>query len=197
MAKCSMDGCEKEVVSRGFCGTHYMRWRKHGDAAKVSRVALKGKGLRDRYECQAIKKDGCWDWSGHKDKKGYGRIMVDGKIRLAHRVSWELHERLLKPGEQVLHRCDNPSCTNPEHLFVGSQKDNIRDMWAKGRAKPGKINSVGSANGSSRLTSDDVYAIRASKEPTRYLAAFYGIHPTHVWNIRARRSWKHLPEKET
>jgi hypothetical protein len=195
MPKCSMDGCDKAAVSRGFCGTHYMRWRKHGDAAKVSRVALKGKDLRDRFECQSVRKDGCWGWTGHKDEKGYGRIMVDGKIRLAHRVSWELHNGRLKPGEQVLHKCDNPSCTNPEHLFVGSQKDNIRDMWAKGRANPGKIDSVGAANGSSRLTDADVYAIRASKEPKKYLAAFYGVTYAQIWNIQTRRSWKHLPER--
>jgi hypothetical protein len=197
MSKCSMDGCLKEAKARGYCDTHYMRFRKHGDAAKVSRVALKGKGLRDRFECQAVKKEGCWDWLGHKDDRGYCRIMVGGKIQLAHRVSWELHRGPLSDGQHVCHKCDNPSCTNPAHLFIGSQKDNIRDMYSKGRQNPGKGKpfEAGVANGNTSLSDSDVYAIRASKEPKKYLAAFYGVTYAQIWNIQTRRSWKHLPER--
>jgi hypothetical protein len=197
MAKCSIEGCEKDAVARGFCQTHYMRWRKHGDATKVSRVALKGKSLRERFDCQAVKKYGCWDWIGHKDKKGYGRILVEGKIQLAHRVSWELANGPVPNGLLVLHRCDNPSCTNPEHLFVGTQKDNIDDMVNKGRDRRGHPILKGIANGATFLSDDDVYAIREWNGSLKEAAAHYRISYGQIWNIRTRRSWKHLPERNT
>lgn len=80
----------------------------------------------------------CWTWMGSKDGSGYGRIKDDrGKSPLkAYRLSWEMHNRPLKDGEVVCHRCDNPSCVNPDHLFVGTQRDNMRDASNKGRLSP-------------------------------------------------------------
>ncbi len=76
---------------------------------------------------------GCWLWTGTASAEGYGAISVAGRMVLAHRVSWELHRTPLRTGECVLHHCDNPSCVNPGHLFVGSLADNSRDMTKKGR----------------------------------------------------------------
>lgn len=75
---------------------------------------------------------GCWLWRGALDDKGYGRIKIAKGMRLAHRISW-----LLKKGPigdlNVLHKCDNPACVNPDHLFLGTHSDNMKDCWAKGR----------------------------------------------------------------
>ena len=191
MTKCSIEGCEKEHASRGYCQTHYMRWRKHGDATKVSRVALRGKSLDERFECQVIRKDGCWDWTGHKDSRGYCRIMVDGKIELAHRVSWQMTCGKIPENMVVCHRCDNPSCVNPEHLFLDTQWGNLADMRAKGRDNQ----PCGEANGNSSLRREDIYYIRASRKKPSELADHFNMTPTGIRRIQRRETWKHLPER--
>lgn len=83
--------------------------------------------------------DSCWEWTGTKDKDGYGKLSIGGrkvnggKIYTAHRLSWMLNYGVIPNGLWVLHRCDNPCCCNPKHLFLGTVKDNVDDMRAKGR----------------------------------------------------------------
>lgn len=94
--------------------------------------------LEDRFFTKVHKNEGCWNWSGATMPNGYGLIRSaggrGGNTTLAHRVSYEIHSGSKIPnGLYVLHRCDNRRCVNPEHLFLGTQKDNIRDMIAKGR----------------------------------------------------------------
>ena len=75
----------------------------------------------------------CWIWKGTKQKNGYGRIKVDGKSLLAHRLSYELNMSKIPNGLWVLHKCDNPKCVNPNHLFLGNRSDNMKDAFKKGR----------------------------------------------------------------
>lgn len=82
--------------------------------------------------------DVCWEWLGYKTKKGYGQLPVMHPHRRAHRMAFELSGGRLKPGEVVLHRCDNPPCCNPRHLFAGTQLDNVRDRQSKGRQAKGE-----------------------------------------------------------
>lgn len=77
----------------------------------------------------------CWHWCGPTNAFGYGRITYQGKLSVAHRLSWVAFNGPIPDGLSVLHRCDNPSCINPEHLFLGTYSDNLRDAWAKGRNK--------------------------------------------------------------
>lgn len=80
------------------------------------------------------KTQGCWNWTGYSKRKGWhGTIKVSGKDWQAHRLSWLLHYGVLHDNAFVLHKCDNPLCVNPKHLFIGSQADNCRDMLRKGR----------------------------------------------------------------
>ncbi len=92
--------------------------------------------------------DACWIWTGALHRQGYGSIKVDKATALAHRVSWLLcHGEM--PAQCVCHRCDNPPCVNPSHLFLGSYADNMRDMTLKGR------------HGGTKLSDADVRALRA------------------------------------
>lgn len=97
--------------------------------------------LIDRFLDKVEKTEGCWIWKASKNSKGYGFFYTGrgpAKMDSAHRVSYELFKTAIPPGYNILHRCDTPSCVNPDHLFIGTQKDNIDDMVAKKRNKPGK-----------------------------------------------------------
>lgn len=76
---------------------------------------------------------GCWVWTGLKNWGGYGRMRINKRDKIAHRYSWELHFGNIPAGRLVCHKCDNRSCVNPHHLFLGSHKDNYQDMISKGR----------------------------------------------------------------
>ena len=74
----------------------------------------------------------CWRWKGFKNKQGYGRMGIAASVCVnAHRISWVIHNGEIPEGKFVCHRCDNPECTNPEHLFLGTRQDNINDMMIK------------------------------------------------------------------
>lgn len=134
---------------------------------------------------------GCWEWQAARDPNGYGRISVKYKMRLPHRVSFELHRGPIPPGVFVLHRCDNPSCLNPDHLFLGDQAANMADKASKGRAVfPLKR---GVDNGYAKLTEADVFAIRASDGLSqRKLAKQFGVSQLHISRIRRGIVWAHL-----
>lgn len=80
--------------------------------------------------------DDCWNWTGYKTEKGYGKFGINYRAHLAHRLSYEYFIEPIPKGLFVCHHCDNPSCVNPFHLFVGTNRDNMIDMYAKGRGNP-------------------------------------------------------------
>lgn len=89
----------------------------------------------DRFFSKVVKNpdNGCWEWTGAHGPAGHGQFVVDHKKVVASRFSWELHFGKIPDGMEVCHKCDNPPCVNPEHLFLGTQGDNMRDCSAKGR----------------------------------------------------------------
>lgn len=151
------------------------------------------KGLEVRFWKKVKKGLACWEWTGSKDRKGYGRIASTllAKNLKAHRVSYELHVGPIPPGLSVLHRCDNPSCVRPDHLFVGANDDNMQDMRNKGRGPSGE------ANPNARLTEADVKYIRRaidSGEPLRRIAKRLRVSPGAVFSVSSGRTWAHVPK---
>jgi hypothetical protein len=96
------------------------------------------KTLKERFDLQVDKSADCWEWVGSKIPQGYGHIHHNHADIYAHRASWIIYYGEIPNGLCVLHRCDNPSCVNPEHLFIGTIADNMHDRDAKGRNNKGK-----------------------------------------------------------
>src|SRR3990167_5547725 len=98
-------------------------------------MGAKHGSLEFRFWKKVEKTSNCWRWTGGKNNMGYGRIRkgFQASHLLAHRVSWDIHNGSIPSGMLVLHKCDNPECTNPKHLFLGTFSDNSRDMYLKGR----------------------------------------------------------------
>jgi hypothetical protein len=129
---------------------------------------------------------------GAKTSKGYGQIHRHGMTAYAHHVAYELLVGSIPEGLQVLHHCDNPSCVNPEHLFLGTARDNTHDMMAKGRLLVGEHRPE--RDGNAKLTREQVLRIRERYSRDRMaraqLAQEFGISATHVWAIIHRKVWK-------
>ncbi len=136
--------------------------------------------------------DECWEWQKGRQKAGYGAINDRGKVLATHRVAWELANGPIPEGMHVLHRCDNPPCVNDGHLFLGTPKDNDTDKRKKGRANHRGMK--GEAHPMTKLTDDDVRAIRASVGTEREVAEKYGVSGTCIGYIRRRQTWKHVPD---
>lgn len=93
------------------------------------------RNYKEKFWDKVNKKSSCWNWTGattRAKKKGYGRVQVDGKLILSHRLSWEIQNGPIPKDLLVLHRCDNSLCVNPAHLFLGDPEDNMKDCIAKG-----------------------------------------------------------------
>lgn len=139
------------------------------------------------------KTDGCWIWSGNRSPRGYGRIKVKGITRLAHRFSWALHYGLPPSDMMVCHTCDNPSCVNPSHLFIGTAKDNAKDMIDKGRKVIVKGDDVYNA----KLTNQDVVEMRRvyslGQKTAAEIAVDYGVTKEVARNAIKGITWKHVP----
>lgn len=137
------------------------------------------------------KSDLCWEWVGRTNAHGYGQVSTHclGE-RYAHRISWAIHFGAIPNGLSVLHRCDNPRCVNPDHLFLGSRADNVRDMVNKRR------HCYGETHGRRKLTEPQVHEIRsmhrAGLVTKREAARIYGISQTMVNNIVNLRAWVHI-----
>jgi hypothetical protein len=142
----------------------------------------------------------CWVWTRGTAQAGYGVMGWRGATTTTHRVAWMLSFGPIPNGLHVLHKCDNRLCVNPHHLFLGTQADNARDMWAKGRgSNPPRHGKGGIRRGadstSAKLTEAAVRDIRAryaSGTPQAHLAREYGIRQTTISMIVLRHTWKHL-----
>jgi len=146
------------------------------------------KSLEERFWAKVDKHgpNGCWNWTAGEDGCGYGRIKVNGKMAYAHRVSWELTNGPIPEGMQVLHHCDNPSCVNPAHLFLGTVADNSRDMVSKERQARGEAHSQ------AKLTEQEVYEIRALLKagyPQREIASAYDVDYRTINDIKTGKTW--------
>lgn len=146
--------------------------------------------LKERFLAKIARApNGCWNWTASKSRKGYGQIKRDGSQSyiLAHRASYEIYKGPIPSKMLVCHRCDNPGCVNPKHLFVGTNADNMADMVRKQRQNFPK----GEKNPRAVLTKENVKFIKSSrgKISGAELARKYGVTRTQIGHIWHGRSW--------
>ena len=143
-----------------------------------------------RFEAKIKKTDSCWLWTASRNLKGYGEFRLQGKLLRAHRASFAYFKGEIPSGLLIMHLCDIPACVNPEHLALGTSKDNSQDRDLKGR----RASTVGALNGAAKLTATDVAFIRAesaSKAQTqKQLAERFNVSSSLVSLIAKRKIWK-------
>jgi uncharacterized protein YerC len=206
--QCSIYLCEKQIklVKRRLCSAHYARFLRHGkdfDKSPIKNVYL---DLKHRFNKYVSSPDinGCMDWKSAKSKKGYGVIGIGSrldksrKIIFAHRLSFEIIKGAIPEDMQVCHSCDRPICVNPDHLFLGTAKDNSQDMVKKSRAamKKGKIPAQFLSNilekKNAKLTVDKVIQIKKRLSDGEHyvdIAKEYNVSNACISDIKRKATW--------
>lgn len=146
--------------------------------------------VKKRFEKHVVRNDGCWDWKGCIHHSGYLPFNYYGSINsYAHIVSWKIHFGEIPKGMCVCHKCDNKKCTNPEHLFLGTQKENVDDMYSKNRGQ------TGTKHHKAKLDDEKVKEIKKllllGVTMTR-IAKDYGVSCGTIFFIKEEKIWKHI-----
>lgn len=190
---CGIKGCDKKAVALGLCVNHWRRCRKYGSplARKSHSGMFKGLTADERFELQVIRRPGCWGWKGARDQDGYPifRAEIDNVLyQRGHRFSYVRSTGLSAKGRHVCHTCDNPICTNPAHLFLGSNAENMADKIAKGRSRAPK----GEESGKAKICEAQARAILLDPRPYHEIGEEYGLTPSAIGSIKNRESWRHV-----
>lgn len=146
-----------------------------------------------RFWAKVDKSDACWVWRGAQNGRGYGAVGVNGRMQGAHRIAYTLTYGPIPAGLLVCHRCDNPPCVRPEHLFIGTYKDNTQDAWLKGRP----LGKPRGTQGPSKITfaaAQEIRALHAAGVSGMELSRRYGVKPSVVYPLLAGKTWMEDPK---
>jgi hypothetical protein len=169
-----------------YCGTSFTLPRCRlsigmGKTCKACRSVTDS----ERFWRRVDRSGACWLWLGSRHRQGHGYASLNGRVQYAHRVSWQLTHGPIPEGHVVCHKCDNPPCVNPDHLFVGTQGDNVRDARAKGRMTTETMRSA-------KLSTENVLTVRdmlASGTTQSAVAAAMGVTRSCIGLIAQGRRW--------
>lgn len=151
--------------------------------------------MLNRLLSKTKKTNTCWIWLGAKNPKGYGRIKINKKLYSPHRIMFELFYGKILGVYDVCHKCDNPSCINPDHLFLGTRSDNMKDAYNKGRLKILEyIRPKGSDVYSSKLKERDIFQIRELDKVLQRneIAKLFNVHKSQISRALNGQSFKHI-----
>lgn len=186
---CTVEGCDNRSRRYTYCVKHASRYERYGDPLKLSH--RKGRTPMQRFrEFVRVAPSGCHEWQGGKLTNGYGSFRYENKSWPAHRWLWVYTHGPIEPGLLVRHKCDNPKCTNLEHLELGTTAQNSSDMVERKRSL------FGERNNDAKLTEVQAREIKSLVSEHRggyaQIAARYGVTPGAVSHIANGRTWKHL-----
>lgn len=189
---CSISDCTEKILAHGWCQKHHGRWRRYGDPLFVKNKHGVGHSREEQFWSRVKKnanEKGCWEWQGGTNKKGYGQVHFKAKQWRTHRLAWFLITG--KDSELfILHYCDNRICVRPDHLFEGTNDDNMKDMVAKGRAAHGDVHC------NAKLTVEKVKEIKRLFITTNFtnskIARIYKVGYNAIRKIRIGETWQHV-----
>ena len=188
---CTVEGCTNRLQARGLCVKHYNRFYASGQFTRADRIV--GAPEERFHLSYAVNSEtGCWEWTATRHPKGYAWLSMPGDKQVrGHRFSWELYRGPIPEGMKVLHRCDNRPCVNPDHLFLGTTRDNSLDMAAKGRfwcqpgVDPTKLNWP-------KFTQIRILFARGEISIEK-IAWLYGLDAETIRSVLKGRSWLNPP----
>lgn len=203
MHKIPLPPTEKPSIPYGYCECGCGQKTKISSITRKNRGWIKGEPKRfiakhkttSPIDCLLDSKSGCWNWQKAKTPHGYGVLRLDGNLEYAHRYYYKLAYGEIEEGMHICHKCDNPSCVNPEHLFAGTRSDNLSDCVNKGRHVSVFRNLEGVKNNQSKMTPDKVSEIRQLAKAgvsQRKIARQFGIAQSTAGAIIRRETWKHV-----
>jgi hypothetical protein len=184
---CDVPECGRDRLARGLCAGHYRQVHRGRALTPITRHESEGARFGAFVSPEPM--SGCHLWTGTVISTGYGEFWSNGANVYAHRYALAQATGGDRQGLEACHKCDNPACVNPAHLFWGTRLDNVRDAIAKGRFARGET------NGRARLTSTDVAEIRsrrAAGEPLRDVARAYRVTRWTITNVTSGRRWSHV-----
>jgi hypothetical protein len=165
---------------------------------RLGQIGKVRRSIEERFWEKVNKTGKCWEWKSVRNPDGYGLFLRPNSYNnptpweKAHRMSYMLTIGDIPTGLCVCHKCDNPPCVRPDHLFLGTPADNARDMWKKGRGRIPRL--YGEKSGAAKLSEEDVRKIRKMlpRMTNRQIATRFGVTISNISVIRNNKSWKHL-----
>lgn len=187
--------CDRETIHQdcGRCAAHC-----DCEPSTVIRESPRARSaVGVRFWSKVVTSPGCWIWVAGRNRRGYGLFGAGTRMNpmslLASRASWMLARGPIPAGLYVCHHCDNPPCVRPDHLFLGTQSDNMLDAYSKGRKRGfTQRRQTGEENHRAKLTADTVRTIREARLPARVLAQQLGVSKQAVQDVRSGRTWRHV-----
>jgi len=192
MRICSVEDCNKKNFATDLCSLHYQRVRFHGDVnvMKTNRYMPTNQRFDIKHEIR--EGSDCHWWTGALMASGYGSFRINNdRTQFSHRFAYERAFGEIPKGLLICHHCDNKLCVNPDHLFAGTQKDNMDDMYAKGRGHKAR----GEKNGLAKLSDEKVLEIKkmllAGKSQTA-ISEIYDVSQRTIYGIKTGAIWTHV-----